>query len=241
MTVLVTVFAANFGGKAFGGKEIEEMGCGASSQVEDPAHSQAGAAERPITPGGRESHETRKADSKPQQEEEEKVITDQSPEKSSLMTAPAQGHAVSAPTASQGDAHESSMPHMHAQVPDEVALPSSPTQPTAHADSLSSHEGSCKAAGTPSPALLEELRSQMRAGFQRRNEQFAQEVVNKHKNPGSAGLSKESLGQALSDLGMKCVSTSNVDELFCTLDVNSDGWISWSEFLMVLSKPSICN
>ena len=213
------------------------MGCGASSQVKGPAHAQVGAAESTTTPDGRESQAPRKADSKPHQEEEEKVMADQSPEKSSLMPAPAQGQAVSAPTASQGDAQESSTPHTHAhQVPDTGASPSSSTQPTAHDDSSSGHDGSCAATGTSSPDLLEKLRSQMRAGFQRRNEQFAQDVFNKHKSP--SGLSKASLGQALSDLGIKCASGSDVDELFYTLDVNSDGWISWSEFLMVLSKPS---
>jgi hypothetical protein len=79
----------------------------------------------------------------------------------------------------------------------------------------------------------------MTTGLQRRNEQFVQEIFNKHKGPpDSAGLSKESLVHALSDLGIPCASTSEVDELFYSLDLNSDGWISWSEFLMVISKPS---
>ena len=126
------------------------------------------------------------------------------------------------------------MPRTHAlQEPVAGALPSS-TQPTAQNDESSSGRGgSC----APSPDLLETLRSQMRAGFQRRNEQFVHEIFDKYKSSDSAGLSKESLAQALRDLGV-CLSADEVHELFYTQDLNSDGWISWTEFLMVVSRPS---
>ncbi len=77
----------------------------------------------------------------------------------------------------------------------------------------------------------------MRTGFQRRNEQFVQEIFDKYKSCDSSGLSKESLAQALEDLGV-CLSAAEVDELYFTQDLDNDGWISWSEFLMVISRPS---
>jgi hypothetical protein len=208
------------------------MGCGASSPVKGPDQRQdqcAGSA----TTNLRESQEPCEPDIETHQEKESAA----SPE-SSRLPAPTEEQAGYIETANRQEVQKISHDYMHShQVAVTGALPSS-TQPTAHADSSSSHEGSCTAEGTFPPGLLDELRSQMDAGFQRRNEQFLQEVFNKHVSPGSAGLSKESLGQALIDLGMKCVSTSDVDELFYTLDLNSDGWISWSEFLAVTSKPS---
>jgi hypothetical protein len=106
------------------------------------------------------------------------------------------------------------------------------------------HDGSC-AAQQPEHlrrrSLLDELRLQMKAGFQRRDETFAKEIFDKHKSagesPDSGGLLKASLGQALSGLGITCAS-GDVDELFRTLDLNSDGWISWPEFRMIISKPN---
>jgi hypothetical protein len=55
----------------------------------------------------------------------------------------------------------------------------------------------------------------MHAGFQRCNEKFCQEIFDKHKSPDSPGLSKASLGQALSDLGVD-LSADEVEELFYT-------------------------
>jgi hypothetical protein len=104
-------------------------------------------------------------------------------------------------------------------------------------DSSSGHDGSCAPAGTSSPLVLETLRAQMHAGFQRRNEKFCQKIFDKHKSPDYDGLSRASLGQALSDLGVR-LNADELEELFYTQDLNSDGWISWSEFLMVISRPS---
>jgi hypothetical protein len=50
-------------------------------------------------------------------------------------------------------------------------------------------------------------------------------------------LSKESLAQALRDLGV-CLSADEVHEVFYTHDLNSNCWISWTEFLKVVSIPS---
>jgi hypothetical protein len=77
----------------------------------------------------------------------------------------------------------------------------------------------------------------MRAGFQRRNEQFVHEIFDKYNSPDSAGLSKDNLVEALRDLGVS-LSADEVQELFYTQDLNSSGWISWSEFLVVVSRPS---
>jgi hypothetical protein len=99
----------------------------------------------------------------------------------------------------------------------------------------SGHDASRAAIGTTSPGLLETLRSQMDEGFRRRREQFLEEIFNKHKSPDSAGLSKASLVQALRDLGL-CMTASEVAELFHTQDLNGDGLINWTAFLMILAN-----
>jgi hypothetical protein len=94
-----------------------------------------------------------------------------------------------------------------------------------------------RSTGTSSPDLLEKLRSQMDAGFQRRNEEFIKEVFNKHKSEPHAGLSKENLAALLRDLGVS-LSDKEVEALFHTLDLNDDGWISLSELPAVVAKTS---
>jgi hypothetical protein len=161
---------------------------------------------------------------------------------SSLLIAPGQQQEGAAAAPRRGDTPEISKTskastHLH-QEPGTGALPSSTTQPTTHHDddSSSCHDGSCAPTGTASPGVLETLRSQMHAGFQRRNAQFVQEIFDKHASSDSPGLSKASLAQALSDLGV-CLSAAEVDELFKTQDLKSDGCISLPEFLTVTSKP----
>jgi hypothetical protein len=216
------------------------MGCGASSQVKGPhSHGQAEPADASAT-RRQEGQEPRKPDCEAHHKEEA------SPKKSSLLIAPAQGQSASAAASKrQEDVSEPTKPdtHPHQGLVVTGALPSATAQPTTPPDDdrSSGHDGSCAAAGTPSPGVLETLRSQMHAGFQRRNVQFLQEIFNKHKSPASDsagdGLSKASLGQALRDLGVS-LSVDELEELFYTQDLNSDGWISWSEFLMVVERPS---
>jgi hypothetical protein len=195
------------------------MDCGASSQVKGHSHSQPEAAEA-STIRGQELPELGKAHHK-----EEASMPE-----SSLLIAHGQGQAGAAAASRQGDTPEISKTstHLH-QEPVTGALPSS------------AHDGSCAPTGTSSRGVLETLRSQMHAGFQRRNAQFVQEIFEKHTSsdsPGpSPGLSKASLAHALSDLGV-CLSPDEVHELFYTQDLNNDGWISLSEFLTVTSKPS---
>jgi hypothetical protein len=211
------------------------MGCGASSQAKGPSDGHPEPTDV-STPNPQECQELLIM-RKPEPEAHQEQVSSASPE-GSVLIAPAQGQADSPAKSRRGDASETCKPHIHAhQEPVTGPLPSS-TQPTTIHDRSSSHDGSCAPNGTPTPGLLlETLRSQMIAGFQRRNEQFLQEIFDKHKSPDSAGLSKESLAQALSDLGV-CLSAEDVCELFYTQDLNSDGCISWSEFLMVISKPS---
>jgi len=145
-----------------------------------------------------------------------------------------QEQADPAATLRREDSPEVSEPATHAHQEQVTGALHSSTQPTTRdGESLSGRGGSC----APSPDALETLRSQMRAGFQRRNEQFVHEIFDKYSSPDSAGLSKESLAQALRDLGV-CLSADEVHEVFYTQDLNSDGWISWTEFLMVVSRPS---
>jgi hypothetical protein len=156
---------------------------------------------------------------------------------SSLLIAPGQQQEGAAAASRRGDTPEISKTStlLH-QEPVTGALPSSTAQPTTHDDSSSGHDGSCAPTGTASPIVLETLRSQMHAGFQRSNAQFVQETFNRHTSSDSPGLSKASLAQALSDLGVR-LSAAEIDELFYTQDLNSNGWISLPEFLMVTSKP----
>jgi hypothetical protein len=120
-----------------------------------------------------------------------------------------------------------------------ASLVSPAITPITHVQGSSVHDTSCASTGTSSPGLLETLRSQMDTGFRRRRQSFVKEVFVKHKSPDSPqespGLSKVNLRQALSDLGMY-MSASELKELFCTQDLNDDGWINENEFLMILAN-----
>jgi hypothetical protein len=208
------------------------MGCGASSQAKGPSDGHP----EPTDVSTLNPQECQELliMRKPEPEAHQEQVSAASPE-DSVLIAPAQGQADFPATPRRGDASETCEPHIHAH---QEPVTGSSTQPTTIDDRSSGHDGSCAPNGTPTPDLLfETLRLQMDAGFQRRNEQFLQGIFDKHKSPNSAGLSKESLAQVLRDLGV-CLSAEDVDELFYTQDLNSDGWISWPEFLMVISKPS---
>jgi hypothetical protein len=227
-------------GDATGSDPLIIWCCGASSQAKGPSDGHPEPTDV-STPNPQECQEQlimRKPEPEAHREQVTRLEVSAASPEASIPIAPAQGQADSPATPHRGDASETCEPHIHAhQEPVTGPLPSS-TQPTTIDDRSSGHDGSCAPNGTPFPGLLlETLRSQMIAGFQRRNEQFLQEIFDKHKSPDTAGLSKESLAQALSDLGV-CLSAEDVGELFYTQDLNSDGCISWSEFLMVISKPS---
>jgi hypothetical protein len=207
--------------------------------MKGPFHSQAEPADASGT-SRQECQEPREPDSDAHQEEGSAA----SPE-SPILIAPAQGQTNSVAISRREDTRETCEPLTDAHhEPVTGALPPS-AQPITRDESSKDHDGSCAYNGTPSPGLLETLRSQMSAGFQRRNEQYAQEIFDKYKSPDSAGLSKESLAQVLSDLGI-CLSTDQVEELLYTQGLKSDSidgedrddCISWSEFLMIISKPS---
>jgi hypothetical protein len=142
----------------------------------------------------------------------------------------------SLPKPSENQAQQSSMPDLgfDEDLDPSALRPGLPSPSSDKPTTNSGHDSGCAPACIPSSGLLEKLRSQMIAGFQRRNEQFVQKIFKKHETPDS-GISRPNLSAALSDLGM-CMSAGEVDELFYTLDLNSDGWISLSEFLAMIAR-----
>jgi hypothetical protein len=144
--------------------------------VKGPSHGQTEAAEVTLT-RGQKSKEPRKPDS----EAHEQEVSPELPQRSLVIPA-ATGQAASAATSHRGDTEEICKPDTH---PHQIPVTGALTSSTSRGKSLSCQDGSCEPIGTPSPSLLEMLRSQMDAGFQRRNTQFVQEVFNKYKTSSS--------------------------------------------------------
>jgi hypothetical protein len=83
-----------------------------------------------------------------------------------------------------------------------------------------------------SSALLDTLRAQMDAGFNRRSEPFVRRIFEQHKDSGSPGILIHNLVSALADLGIY-IDGSESEKIFKAHDLNENGCIDLSEFAAI--------
>jgi hypothetical protein len=219
------------------------MGCGASSLPATTVHQEDG-------PGSRSPRNVQV----PPYENIAPTVADEQP---SHQEAEAHENASNAMTAHENSPAEGEKA-AHLQVPDGASAlqgigigPASPEEQASQeiqrslAESTQGARSPTSMSGwgpflqrTPASStslLLDMLRAQMNAGFNRRSEQFVRQTFERHKALDLHGIPINNLTSALADLGI-AISSSECEELFKAHDLSESGYVDYSEFAAMVDR-----